>query len=479
MKKYSSFLTQEILKKRFDHLKYKKKECFLSRTSMFEKEDVVQKFVLDQINFCDDKSETNKIESKFNNKIEFNKNVEFNNKKTELELDNSIKSFPYSLENKKFLHFTSSQLFFERNKNIWLQFKIASQISQILIFICDFRNFDFYFEEEIFKLNKPILVVFTKIDLLDEEEEILKILDSESNFLESNNKNNDNLESNQNILENNKKNIILESNNFFENTFKKIKNLKESKNIKFFPFSKKSNSFLNYIKKNNKNSYSVIGYPNVGKSTFLKEITKNKKIKISKSPGKTKFCQGYFYNQENKNIIFYDIPGLVFKRHDLENLIFNNVLNVDQIKIDYFRLMGVILKNIELSEIIQKYLNYQKKEIIFKNSNKNKIDSNSNKLKIDSNKLKTLKTLKSLRTLKNEKSLKINYLNEKMNKLNLYDSILTEEEILNFNFDKNFNFIFYEKLVNLFKKERNWSRETFFRRIIKDSFEGKLQRKNK
>lgn len=71
-----------------------------------------------------------------------------------------------------------------------------------------------------------------------------------------------------------------------------------------------------------------IGYPNVGKSSTINLITKQKKVRVSQTPGKTKYIQTI---PLKNGVCLLDCPGLVFPRHSKIDLILHGILNVDQL----------------------------------------------------------------------------------------------------------------------------------------------------
>ncbi|EJW01473.1 hypothetical protein EDEG_00441 [Edhazardia aedis USNM 41457] len=58
-----------------------------------------------------------------------------------------------------------------------------------------------------------------------------------------------------------------------------------------------------------KGSFAFIGFPNAGKSSTINNILDKKRVKVSKTPGKTKHLQSFYYT---KNILICDTPGIVF-----------------------------------------------------------------------------------------------------------------------------------------------------------------------
>ena len=74
-----------------------------------------------------------------------------------------------------------------------------------------------------------------------------------------------------------------------------------------------------------KGKVGFVGYPNVGKSSTINLIMKSKKVKVSSTPGKTKYLQTI----QGPDFEINDCPGLVFPKHEKVDLILMGVINVD------------------------------------------------------------------------------------------------------------------------------------------------------
>lgn len=93
--------------------------------------------------------------------------------------------------------------------------------------------------------------------------------------------------------------------------------------LQILPYSTKENSFdFNFS-----GTVGLIGYPNVGKSSTINMILRHKKVRVSSTPGKTKFIQTI----ETPTFTLLDCPGLVFPNHSKIQLVLMGILNVDQI----------------------------------------------------------------------------------------------------------------------------------------------------
>lgn len=234
----------------------------------------------------------------------------------------------------------------EMNRNVWLQFWIATGICDYICVVVDARNIDFFFEEELLELGKPVILILNKSDLW---------------------------------VKGSEKKIEKHRSSFFK--IFRFSNVEEKLNI----------DFISFLKQQGGKKYAMIGYPNVGKSTLIKTISNHVKIKVGSSPGKTKFVQSYKFT----DVIFLDVPGLVFKRHSREELLVYNILNVDQSKINYEVLFSLILEKVEFEKVLHHF-----------------------KIKLESQAL---------------------------------DDLLFE-----------------------IKKQRKWPKERFFRKLLKDFFDGKI-----
>ncbi|CAD2093292.1 large subunit GTPase 1, putative [Plasmodium vinckei lentum] len=97
-----------------------------------------------------------------------------------------------------------------------------------------------------------------------------------------------------------------------------------------------------------------IGFPNVGKSSVINSIVGEKKVGVSRQPGKTKHFQTIPLN--HYNFILCDCPGIifpsiVFNKHDL---IINGVFSIDHYKGEYTDIVQVLC-NIIPEQLCQRY----------------------------------------------------------------------------------------------------------------------------
>ena len=72
----------------------------------------------------------------------------------------------------------------------------------------------------------------------------------------------------------------------------------------------------------------LVGFPNVGKSSFINKMTQEKKAKAGKTPGKTKIVQ---YIGLGDGLTLCDCPGLILPQivHSKSKMVVNGITNVD------------------------------------------------------------------------------------------------------------------------------------------------------
>ncbi|MFN3550569.1 MAG: GTPase Era [Endomicrobiia bacterium] len=68
---------------------------------------------------------------------------------------------------------------------------------------------------------------------------------------------------------------------------------------------------------------TIIGKPNVGKSTLLNTILKEKLAIVSSIPGTTRFSIAGIKNLPNAQIIFFDTPGVYYPKNELEKRMYS------------------------------------------------------------------------------------------------------------------------------------------------------------
>lgn len=510
----TSTLAKEIIKQRFGHIPVKskkfgqkidkiffkhekaQKQSFDSCVSTSTKENIVGKFILDKIHDKPDDTPTSMDQilshsarafpPKFPSELQFL--TWLHHKKTDRNNQNHNNREQITHE-----QINQEMTFFERNPLTWLQFHISVSQADCLICILDWREIDFYFEADLITLDKQIICVIGKIDLSDNHLGMCSFLQSCNNRIT----NGETPVSNEHLARQFKADPKYA-------LFIQHMTTLNKKGILLFPFSSLFTdcniSLLNYLNRSEHKSFAMIGYPNVGKSTFLKFITKNQKIRISTTPGKTKYCQEYHVSHNHmkelfleqcktidkfsvpllchKNVedtpdlpdgstiseniplnrsninnkTFYDVPGLVFKRHPLELLLFNNVLNIDQMKIDHPRLLEIVLKRVKLITIFNFY-----KILILKEQKAKKTEYKRPNLKRDFYK-KQYEMLFGEGTPVKEDSC-----------FHSWDEVHSANQNTNIHET-------LDKIENTLKKTKHWSIEIFFRKVVKDLFDGKIKR---
>jgi large subunit GTPase 1 len=97
-------------------------------------------------------------------------------------------------------------------------------------------------------------------------------------------------------------------------------------------------------------SVCLIGYPNVGKSSTINLILQKKKVRVSSTPGKTKWIQTI----ETPNFTLLDCPGLVFPRHTKIDLVLMGILNIDQIT-DLDKYQSHVIDVIGVERLVKEY----------------------------------------------------------------------------------------------------------------------------
>ena len=126
------------------------------------------------------------------------------------------------------------------------------------------------------------------------------------------------------------------------------------------------NNLIQYIKEEgekipknendkNKNSLMVgfIGYPNVGKSSIINVLMKNKKVGVASMPGRTKHYQTLFLPKEpslgiiEKSICLVDCPGLIFPSFisSKADMLVNGIYPIDTLS-DIYNPIQIIINRI-------------------------------------------------------------------------------------------------------------------------------------
>jgi large subunit GTPase 1 len=194
------------------------------------------------------------------------------------------------------------EFIFERNIEIWRQFWITCERSDVIVQIIDSRNPNFFINKDILKMypTKKHVILSNKADLTSTKVEI------------------------------------------------------EGFEIIYYSATRDIKNVIEFLNNLDFKSAGFIGYPNVGKSSTINGILNKKKVKVSQTPGKTKFIQTIQYST---NKILLDCPGLVFPKHSKTNLLLNGILNVDKI-IDLKSSLYEVINFIGISKL-SKYYNIE------------------------------------------------------------------------------------------------------------------------
>ena len=70
---------------------------------------------------------------------------------------------------------------------------------------------------------------------------------------------------------------------------------------------------------------ALIGRPNVGKSSIINSMLKEKVVAVSSKPQTTRNAIRCIYTSENEQIIFVDTPGIHQRQHDLGEFMIQEV----------------------------------------------------------------------------------------------------------------------------------------------------------
>lgn len=203
--------------------------------------------------------------------------------------------------------FLKNDKIFERNIEIWRQFWITCERSNTIAQIIDARDPLRYFNHDILRMypDKRHAILMNKCDLVTDIQKSVNILLNTIG-------NQDKITS---IFHYSTKNPVYE-----------------------FDFT---------------DTVGLIGYPNVGKSSTINMILNQKRVKVSSTPGKTKFIQTIV----TPNFVLLDCPGLVFPSHSKIELVLMGILNIDQIP-DLYKYEKYIIESIGVDRLKSFYKLY-------------------------------------------------------------------------------------------------------------------------
>ncbi len=198
---------------------------------------------------------------------------------------------------------------------------------------------------------------------------------------------------------------------------------------------------------------SLVGRPNVGKSTLLNTILKTKIAITSDKAGTTRNIINGIYNDDDSQIIFVDTPGIAKPNHKLNNLLnkkaYTNTEGVDVIlflididkgfgKGDQFILERIKEKNIPIFLLLNKIDRVKDKTKLLKNINE----------------LKDLCDFKEIIPISAKNNDNINILIDCIKEnLNVSEKIYSEDEITNVSTRFIMSELVREKVLELTKDE--------------------------
>lgn len=176
--------------------------------------------------------------------------------------------------------------------------------------------------------NKKKIILLNKVDLADETQNNLWVKEFEKQ---------------------NKKAVLIDA-NLGKGIDKVIKTIEEVMEEDLESYAQKGRT-------GRKIRVMVLGIPNVGKSSFINRIAKNKKLEVGNKPGVTKKKQ---WIRVNEKIELLDTPGVLWPKFENEkvalNLAFTGTIKDDvleKVEVGY-QLVKYLLENYR-QNLIQKY----------------------------------------------------------------------------------------------------------------------------
>lgn len=192
--------------------------------------------------------------------------------------------------------------YFERNIEIWRQFWISVERCDCIVQIVDCRCLDLFLNFDIVNAykDKKKIILLNKCDLLNVQPGKIEIKNRRQYV----------------------KNEDYSINNDIDYVYYKLSQLPDSVDCYFINNTYSvTDILLSYPEK----GFTFVGLPNAGKSSTINSIFNCKKVKVSKTPGKTKHLQSLFINDSK---VVYDTPGLVFP-NDKNILLLFGIINID------------------------------------------------------------------------------------------------------------------------------------------------------
>ena len=205
-------------------------------------------------------------------------------------------------------------------------------------------------EQSVLANNKKLILVMNKIDLIPSENarDWLKVLkDEHPTYLFKSNTQSQrkNLSSNISLH----KSSLVERKELVE---KLVSGSKAIGNEEIIQILK------NYCRNDNSNKKSkhsivvgVIGFPNVGKSSFINSIKRARVAGTGNTPGFTKGIQEVYID---KDIVLLDSPGVILSKDNVDSLILRNVIKVEDLE-DPIAPVESLVMRVSRKEILRDY----------------------------------------------------------------------------------------------------------------------------
>lgn len=200
----------------------------------------------------------------------------------------------------------------DKQKMYWADY-FAKENTEVIFWSALEESEDKAVDEDLSECLKETLnVVEEEVEEEEEEEE-------EDEEGEDDNDEEEN-EHNQQLQEVERKSFEVKDEN--DNVPKVLSQSELIEHLKQFKKTKEDNKFI---------TIGLVGYPNVGKSSTINALMKEKKTSVSATPGKTKHFQTLFIDEE---LCLCDCPGLVFPTFisTKADMVLNGILPIDQLR---------------------------------------------------------------------------------------------------------------------------------------------------
>lgn len=247
---------------------------------------------------------------------------------------------------------------YEKNLEVWKQLWMTVEKSEILFQIVDGRNPLYYrcpdLENYIKDVdpNKESILIINKADLMSKNirknwSDYFRINNIKYVFFSAISE----LEKIENDNSENKDEIIIEDDD------SKIYSRDD-----LIQYIKQETSKIKKIDETKPHMIGFIGYPNVGKSSIINVLMKEKKTGVASLPGKTKHYQTLFLPEEAnldiklKSICLIDCPGLIFPSFTSSkaDMLVNGIYPIDKLS-DIYNPIQIIINRIPAKILSQYY----------------------------------------------------------------------------------------------------------------------------